>query len=147
MTDEVVDASPEHIKFIIETARQPDIEECWKIGATVITDALELSFLKAEYARTWLVNNLPAAMGGINRGGLIWLLSSELVERYPRRFLVRAMVEFEKAQKHYDYLYNYISVENTRFINWLSWMGFYFYMPEPYGPFRHMCYRFEWRKT
>lgn len=150
MTDAIVDATPEHINFISSTARQPDIEECWVVGATVISEALKWSLFEADYAKTWIVNDYPAAIGGIRKfddnGGLIWLLGSELVDHYPRRFLVRSKVELEKVQKQYDYLYNYISVKNTRFINWLAWMGFYFYLPEPYGPFRHLCYRFEWRK-
>lgn len=150
MNDDVVDASIDHVKFIAETARQPDVEECWKLGATVVSEALRFSLLQADYARTWLVNGYPASMGGVKKldsgGGLIWLLSSEIIERYPRRFLVRAMAEFEKAQRHFDYLYNYISVDNTRFVNWLGWMGFHFGPPEPFGPFRHPCCRFEWRK-
>src|SRR5580765_820665 len=113
MTDAVVDAVPEHVDWIAATARQPDIEECWKMGATVIVDALHQSLAQAEYARTWLIDDFPAAMGGIRRmdgeTGLIWLLSSELVEHYPRRFLIRATAEFEKAQKYYNHLYNYIS--------------------------------------
>lgn len=150
MIDAIVDAELSHIPFIAQTARQPDIEECWKLGATVISEALRASLLSAEVARTWLVNNYPAAMGGVRRledgGGIVWLLSSDIVEHYPRRFLVRTKVEFERAQKQYKYLFNYISVDDRRYINWLRWMGFYLYAPEPYGPFRQLCSKFEWRK-
>lgn len=151
MIDAVVDASLEHIPFIAATARQPDVEECWKMCAAPVSEALKVGLIVSDSAKTWFVNGLPAAMGGIQRlgdnGGLVWLASTELVELYPRRFIIQVYVMFERWKKEYDYIFNYVSTENRRYIYWLKWMGYHFYEPEPYGPFRSMFCRFEWRKT
>lgn len=147
MTDAIVEAAEKHIPFIVQAARQADINECWDYGAVTIREALLMSLTRAEYARTWMVNGQPAAIGGVNPPGVVWLLGTSLIDMYPRRFLVRSVAELEKAQKRYDHLFNCVSAQNTRYQEWLIWMGFQLYPPEPRGIFKRLFYFFEWRRN
>lgn len=153
MNDKVVPASFSHVPFLSEAARQVDMDECWQMGVIPFRTALEVSLQTSGVAKTWVVNDMPAAIGGIRpiendeiREGCIWLLGTTLIDSYPRRFSTRALVEFERAQQDYDLLWNYISVQNTKYIRWLRWAGFDFSEPIPYGFFRKPFHRFEWRR-
>jgi hypothetical protein len=148
-TYEVIDAKPEHVDAIARNVRQADIDEVWSAGAITITDGLKLSLENAAVARTWLIDGVPAALGGITKisdgYGIIWLITTDLVERHQRRFLVEARHELARVKDYYRVLFNWVDVRNARAIKWLQRMGFSMSEPRPHGVFRKPFHYFEWR--
>lgn len=147
---EVVDALPSHIDPIASRIRQADLEECWAGGALTIRDALAMSLSTASLARTWLVDGVPGAMGGIGSWvpgiGRIWLLTTDLVEGHQKEFLRASFKEFRAARADYEYLSNFVMASNDRAIQWLRHLGFVFGDAQFHGPMCKMFYHFYWQK-
>lgn len=143
---ETVPASVAHIPDLVRDARQADIEECWAAGAIPFSTALEFSIAVSEWSKTWLVNGVPAAMGGICVGGLVWILGTNLVDRHARAFLAQTNKEFLDVKAMHPILFNFVDVRNRRAVRWIKWLGFEMQGPIPYGPFKKPFYRFEWRR-
>jgi hypothetical protein len=149
MKFEVVKAKPEHIPPIAANLRQADINELWAVACVTGRDALERSLEASEVAGTWLVNDVPACMAGVTRNGddgVIWLLATDAVDKYPRQFLQASRRGFESVQDKFDRLYNYIDVRNTKSLRWLKWLGFEIHAPKPHGMLGKPFHYFEWQR-
>lgn len=146
---EIIPADPSHIEAIANNVRQADCDECWSAGLVTVRTALEISLEHATLARTWLVDGVPAAMGGITGmrdGATIWLITTELVETHRRAFVVHALAAFQKERAGFDLLYNFVDARNRRAIQWLRWMGFTLDDAKPYGPMGQPFHFFWWRR-
>lgn len=144
---QVVDATSAHVEPIARHMRQDDINELWAAAAILPADALNLSLAAGGPARTWLIDGTPAAMGGINDQGVIWLLGTDLIDRHVRAFLLESRREFEERRRQFQAVFNFIDVRNRRSIRWLRWLGFSMSEPMPYGVFRKPFLHFSWRQT
>lgn len=142
----IVRARVKHLAPIIADARQADVDECWAAGAVTFAKAIEFSFRGAEYVRTWQINGHPGAMAGVRSDGQIWLLGSNLVDKFPFQFLHDSRKGLKLAQRRYDYLHNFIDQRNSKFLKWLDWLGFKITGPFPYGRFGKPFFKFEWRR-
>jgi hypothetical protein len=146
---EVVDAKPEHIEPIAERIRQADIDELWAAAAMLPRDALRFSLAGTTISGTWLVDEEPAAIGGIadyqGGSGVVWLITTDLVEKHTRGFLEESRRAFARVKPHYDCLFNYVDQRNRRAIRWLQWLGFKMSDPVIYGVFRRPFLPFSWR--
>jgi hypothetical protein len=139
----VVPATFDHIEPIAKRMRQADVDEIWAAAAVLPRPAIALSLDAADITGTWLIDGVPAAIGGV-RDGVVWLLTTDLVDKHQRRFLMEAKRQFEDVKPMYDRLYNWVDARNTRSIRWLKWMGFTLDAPRPYGVFRKPFIRFSW---
>lgn len=144
MKYQVVDTLPGHVDAVIRNIRQADVDEIWASAAILPRDALYISLKCAEVSRTWLIDGCPAAIGGVGVGGVIWLITTDLVERHQRQFLAESHREMEKVKLNYERLFNFVDVRNLRAIRWLQWMGFTMSKPIRYGVFRKLFLYFEW---
>jgi len=145
----VIDAAPEHIPAIAAGCRQADIDEVWNAAALTVTDALRISLKTAALARTWLIDGVPAAIGGVSKvgvgQGVIWLITTDLLDHHQRAFLAESRRELEQVREGYDLLYNFVDARNTRAIRWLQWLNFEMGPEIPYGVFRKPFRYFERR--
>jgi hypothetical protein len=144
-TYEVIDAKPEHIDAIARNVRQADIDEIWATAAILPRDALLISLARAVHSATWMIDGEPAAMGGVNPGGLIWLITTDLVNKNRRAFLQESRRQFDAVKPFFDAFYNFVDVRNRRAIRWLRSLGFHMGAPVPYGVFQKPFLPFVWR--
>ena len=116
-----------------------------------LVNSLQIS----EYARTLLVNGLPACIHGVvlhsssildGDAGIPWSLSTVVVDRYPKEFFLRSKVGIDLIKSRYDLLFNYVDASYAKAIRWIKRLGFTVGAPVPFGhagaPFRP----FYWRK-
>jgi hypothetical protein len=70
-----------------------------------------------------------------NHGGLgsPWLLATDDLALYSKRFLKDSYAEIQRVSKLYSRLENYVDSRNTKSIEWLKWCGFTVEQAEPYG--------------
>ena len=69
------------------------------------------------------------AMFGVTKSspkiGIPWLLASdEFFENHSWKFMRQCKEYFEVLIGSFDYLFNFVAVENTKAIRWLEWLGF-----------------------
>lgn len=112
----------------------------------VLVDGVELS-TELYLAR---LENLPLAMYGVVAGdgsflegyrvGVIWMLTSHVVERHPKAFWQQCKRGLAELLTRWDVLVNVIDCRHERAIRWGRRLGFQFEEPEPMGvqglPFR-----------
>lgn len=79
------------------------------------------------------------------RRGCVWMLTSDVVERHPLRFLRAVRAVMPQVTADYDYLFNHVYVKNTTAIHWLKWLGFEMHDPHPSGPFNDHFHFFDMR--
>lgn len=150
MTYQVVQADASHIAPIAAGMRQADRNEVWATAGIIAEDAVKLSLEHSEIARTWLVDGLPASIGGITRisetVGTIWLLGTDAIDRHQRAFIVDSCAVFAEIRKGYDALFNFVDVRNEKAVRWLKWLRFSEDGPYPYGVFRQPFLRLFWER-
>jgi hypothetical protein len=140
---QVVTAAPDHIGVLALKLRQADRNEVWLAGAMTAQDALSMSMINADYARVWLVDGEPAAMGGVTYShddcALIWLMGTDLIRHHRREFLRASKRAVDEARRKYRVLYNWVSADNRAAIGWLKWLDFTVNAPAPFGLFHRPC--------
>lgn len=135
---EVLPIVPGDIEAILPIIRQADRDEIE--GALQISISKELADGLSDCCKASkiVVDGLVVALFGdskhSDRIGIPWLVSTIHVERYPRAFLQVCKPEVEEMLTRHESLINYVDVRNTVAIRWLTWLGFTFGEPEPYGP-------------
>lgn len=63
---------------------------------------------------------------GVDRAGIIWLVSTPVIYDYPVEFVMRTQELLSRFHEDFDLLTNFIDERNTRHIKWLRWMNFVF---------------------
>lgn len=149
---EVVEASREHVVPIAMRLRQSDINEIWAASALLPVPGMLASLEGSTVARTWLIDGIPVAMGGIkpwpddpNRG-LIWFLASTEIMRHKWRFIVESRAEFIERRQAFAYLHNWVDERDRQAVRWLKWLGFHVEPPAPHGVFGKRFHYF-WREN
>jgi len=147
MRHELVDATVEHAIYVAENLRDMDRFELLACGV-VPEEALVLSWEKSMTAWTWLVDGVPAAIGGVASASLmdttgnIWLLTTPLVEQYPIAFTKVSRIALARVKEMYPTVENFVSAEYESCLRWLEWLGFKIghsiYMGEAQEEFRHV---------
>lgn len=98
-------------------------------------------------------NGQVGAIGGVHsreaddRSGIIWALTTPLVERYPKNFHKTATQFVDHVKPAYDRMLNFVLADNHIAKSWLAYLGFIIYdVPVPYGILRQDHCLFEWRR-
>lgn len=89
-----------------------------------------LSFVDPEGNLAGMFGVTPT---GVPEIGVVWLLSSDAVERYPMHFLRRCKPWVEKFNDMYPILTNFVDQRNEVHVRWLRWLGFKFLRLVEYG--------------
>ncbi|MFM0151447.1 hypothetical protein [Paraburkholderia sediminicola] len=149
LDSQVVPATLEHAIAMAPRMREADRAECWALARLTPLEALEVSVQTAVYAWTWLVDGEPACMFGVGARSMIgdtgtpWLLSTDLVAKYPMPFLRGYRTYLQKMRAIYPHLSNVVDARYTTCVRWLGWLGFKVYDPVPMGPDGVLFHRFE----
>ena len=69
----------------------------------------------------------------LGRVGSAWLLTSDLVEMFPKTFMSVCMRELSELLDRWDGVFNFIDVRHEKAIRWAERLGFRLADPAPYG--------------
>jgi hypothetical protein len=147
--DIVRDAKIEDVFELARTMREEDKREIWKSHHKTPEQALMEGYLESEICFTIEHNEKPIAMFGIVPqtligGATVWLLGSIEIEKIQRAFIRHSKRFLDMFLEYYPYLENWVSVENTKSIGWLKYLGATIEEAQPYGIeralFRHFYF-------
>lgn len=79
-------------------------------------------------------DNKPLALYGITKvekvdGFMIWCIGTNELKKYEKSFTKLSRNILKIWLKKYKRLYNFVSIENEKSINWLKWLGAKFQKP------------------
>ena len=77
-------------------------------------------------------NGKTAGMGGINKGGLIWMLCTPEIHKYPIAFVKEAKRYLESSKE--PLTYNIVDARNKVHLKLLKYLGYKFLRKISYGP-------------
>ena len=130
----IVEATYEHAEYLQNHLRSPDVRECMIHGATPWR-ALRYPIMKKDAVTyTALHKGVPACMFGVVpiyddldlKTGSIWLLGTDEIDKYPRKFLRASKPMLEYFMDRWDVVENVVPMDHKNTIEWLAWLGFLF---------------------
>ncbi len=124
----IVKATEDHAHALAGLLRPADVAE---IDALTGNAPLPVLLDMARYCDAWAMFSAAGELAGMcgvdpvhGRGGQVWMLGSEVLERRQVEFL-RASRAWVAAQGgRFQVLFNLVDARNTRHIVWLRWLGF-----------------------
>lgn len=136
---EIVPATSEHVRELALTMRQDDRREVYAQSGIHHALGLGLSFGMSVKAWTGLADGKVVCIWGVSEGddgvGVPWLLGSDLVSQYRRRFIQGCRAAVEEMHDLFPVLENHVDSRNTLSIRWLRWLGFEVFPTVPFGPY------------
>lgn len=113
--------------------REEDVNECFANGHFPL-DALYLGFNNGITYTLLEPSGKPAGVLGVTKShpvandGLIWMLGTPAIEKYPMTFLRRCKPVLDRLydESGCDLLWNHTHKPNTVHHKWLKWLGFSF---------------------
>lgn len=142
---------PGDIIVMKDRLRKEDIDEIWASHNSTPEQSLTYSFLASTECYTIVLGDVPVAMFGIVPDTLIgekaclWLLSTDLVDKMKKSFLVICRKYIDIFLSQYPILYNFVDFRYKKSLQWLQWCGAKISDPEPMGieqmPFCKMTLR------
>lgn len=153
-TDQIVRRpTPEDVEFIIANIRDEDAAEIAAFDGDSVRDVLAFTPDVEHNAWVWERHGKVHAIFGVNpiEGrdgvGIIWMLATKSFDEHFMAFAAACKVVVDVMIEKYEYLYNYVSVENRKSIKWLKWLGFDVRPSEPIGINGAEFHRFEMWNT
>lgn len=147
---EIVPATWKLAQQLAVTMRAADVAEAWAGGRVSPMEALAASLETARDPGACLVDGRIVCMFGVSEWsalallGTPWLLSTEEMPRYARRFLRKNLEYMEIIKGRYRVLINYVDARNVEAVKWLGWLGFEIDSPLPFGFDKLPFHRFHW---
>lgn len=147
---EIVKATVEHARALAPRMRATDVAEVEASGGYSPLGALVVSIRASTETYTWLISGQVGAIFGIvacgrEGEGVIWLLTSDLVDKHPREFVKTVRVVLADFLERWEVLWNRVSESNGRALHWAARAGFEVGAPCTYGilglPFRTIALR------
>jgi hypothetical protein len=145
----IVDATEAHARALAPRMRPAEVDEVRASGGRAPLGALLAALEISAVARTALFDGEVACMWGVvtlRRSSLVgsvgaaWLLTSDLVERYPKVFWRGCKAELPLLFESWDLLVNAIDARHEKAIRWARRLGFPLAEAEAFGaeglPFR-----------
>jgi len=144
---EIIPAAPEHIAHIVRHVRAADKDEFAALDRSP-EEALRFSLWASLVAWTGTVDGVPVCMFGVCPGGnemegRPWMIGTEDLDAFAVIFLRRCRLQVARMLQVRPVLVNYVSAENTRAIEWLTWLGFTIEAPIPCEPRGALFHRFS----
>lgn len=130
MRNKIVEATREHIDYVVKNLRDTDVDEIHAAGRENIEEVF-----KDVKGKVWAAidkTGTPFLLFGVSPGvdnngcrfGVPWLVGTKTMDanwRYVTQNTKRCIATMRKGV---DYLMNIVCVENKRSIKWLRWAGF-----------------------
>lgn len=144
-----------HARELAPRMRPVDAAEIFASGGFTPLGAISCALKTSDVAWTAFFDGQVACMWGVRpalrtvtrgRVGVVWLMSSDLIERHPRIFWVACQHELALLLDQYDELVNAIDVRHVQAIRWGRRLGFRFRGPEPFGLEKRLFQHFTVRK-
>ena len=145
----IVPATMEHAASIGARMRQVDVDECWATAQLPPADTVRLSLENSIMAWTWLEDGEPVCIWGyacqslVGDHGIPWLLTTDLVERHPIKFLRNSRIVLDIFHSRFRHLENYVDARHVACLRWLRWLGFTIHPAAPFGPLGLPFHHFE----
>lgn len=134
------DATREHAWQLSQAMRQADRDEVRASGGFTPYDAALTSLEKSEVAWTLVFNDCIAAMWGLaafpelgENVAVPWLLTTDVVDRYPMTFLRCCKSELDVLLDWYPVLVQAIDARHQVAVRWAKWLGFEVKPAAPHG--------------
>jgi len=126
--------------------RVRDCDEVWASDHQIPLEAIEVACCVSEFVRTIVIDGEIAAMFGVRairpEVGIIWLLTTDTVDRKPCAFWRTMKTELLRLLRVYPALANMVDARYTQAVESLRRVGFTVHPAESYGedglPF-HFC--------
>lgn len=132
----LVIARPDHVPLVAARMREADRAEVRASGGYGPEEALRTSLEQSEFARTVFVGKEAMAMFGIVMVGewaVPWLLTTDVVCRYPLTFWNASKVIFRELRDAYPAMVQFIDARHVSALSWARRLGFTVREPEPFG--------------
>ncbi len=149
-TDQIVRRpTPEDVEHIIANIRDEDVAEIAALDGGNVRDALNETPDMDKNAFVWEREGKVHAIFGVNpvpdmdKVGVIWMLATKTFDDHFMAFAAACKVVVEHMIENYEYLFNYVYVDNKKSIRWLKWLGFDVKPAEPIGVDGAQFHRFE----
>ena len=123
--------------------RPNDRAEVHAITGERVFDAVAEGLLSSAEAWTAAVDRVVMAMWGVQpvgresilgpRIGVVWLLTTELVDRYPSLFWRQSKAQLRALFDRWDLLTNVVDARYAAALRWVHRLGFRLSKPEPMG--------------
>ena len=110
--------------YIASHMREADVKECEPQGITPEEAIIESVLASEECFIAY--GNVPLCIYGVaitNEGIAIWALASEDVDKYHKELVRTGMAYIHEKKGQYETLYNYISLENKKALNYIKHAG------------------------
>lgn len=149
---ELREPTAEDVDYLIANMRQPDIDELLAISGS-IEKTVRHSVARSNHKWSVYADGQFVCIFGISQptllsdGGVVWMLGTDLIERYKGAFIKHSRDYIEAMLSVYPYLTNFVDARNTRTIRWLKFMGFTFLPAKPLGVKMLPFYQFELRRA
>lgn len=131
---DIIDATEEHVKTLVDNIREPDRVECEVLGGN-IEHMIKYSVDKSISAKAFVVNGDLVCIFGIGKINLLggaahpWMLATDDINKYWFSFVRRSIEVVNKWKTEHKWMQNFVHVENDLSIKWLKWLGFKFKKP------------------
>jgi len=130
-------ATAEDVAYIAAHLRSADRDEIEAAVGEEPEKILNYGLALSDFCGCFVdPEEVPVGLFGASssaEGGLVWMVSTPTIERYPLRFLRRCRAFVDLLQHTYGVLHNYVDARNAIHIRWLRWLGFTLEGPFPYG--------------
>jgi hypothetical protein len=138
----IVPATQAHVAQMLPKVRRDDRHEVMAAYGYPVEELLGRCVAKSELAWAGMVDDEVACIFGVVGASLLsetgypWLVGTDLIEAHAKAFLRRNKKMVAVMLERFPRLENYVDVRNTKSIQWLTWLGFSFDDPAPYGIYR-----------
>lgn len=126
-------------RYVADNIRECDRKEIVHLALMRPWPAIRVTVAHAVGAWTGLSNGEIGVIFGINRKthfseiGVPWLLGTPLLDRHSVRMLRESRHYFERMERAFPKMENWVMAENRKSVQWLSWLGFDMSEPMPIG--------------
>lgn len=133
------DAEYSDIKDMAPNMRRGEVDEIWAAHHFTPEEALVYSFsVSMEIYSAVFMGKVVAMFGIVPRSlvdnhALVWLLTTDGVEKMPIRFLRLSRKVIRFFHMRYKTLYNFVDSRNSQCLNWIRWSGGKVFEAQPYG--------------
>lgn len=135
------------VQDLARKARLSDKIEVQAFHGNTIEECLNGTPGLYKNSYVWEVNGNLVCMFGVTPvdedRGVVWLLGTDMFDKYSRLFAVKCKKVFEDVVKDYRYIFNYVHAQHDKSLRWLKWLGFDIHPAEPVGINGEMFHFFE----
>lgn len=150
-TVKVYRATQRAVDMIKGHLRKADLVECAALGIDA-DSALQESFKRSDMCYVQCLDMRPIVCAGVAPVGLLsdtgrpWMLGTDDIRLISRQVVRRSREIVLRFLDRFDYLENYVHVDNETSKAWLKWCGFTIEKPEVYGIHGELFHRFWMRR-